>query len=64
MAKARITEVMMDDTSINVSKEVDLVFSIANSLRGAYKSDKYKDVIIPMITYVVSSAPLQRRSRR
>lgn len=49
MAKTRITEVMMDDTSINVSKEVDLVFSIANSLRGAYKSDKYKDVIIPMI---------------
>jgi len=49
MAKTRITEVMMDDTSINVSREVDLVFSIANSLRGAYKSDKYKDVIIPMI---------------
>jgi type I restriction enzyme M protein len=49
MAKARITEVMMDDSSINVSKEVELVFSIANSLRGAYKSDKYKDVIIPMI---------------
>lgn len=49
MAKSRITEVMMDDTSINVSKEVELVFSIANSLRGAYKSDKYKDVIIPMI---------------
>ncbi|GHV17263.1 hypothetical protein FACS18949_14220 [Clostridia bacterium] len=49
MAKARITEVMMDDSSINVSKEVDLVFSIDNSLRGAYKSDKYKDVIIPMI---------------
>jgi type I restriction enzyme M protein len=49
MAKARITEVMMDDASINVSKEVDLVFSIANSLRGAYKSDKYKDVIIPMM---------------
>lgn len=45
MARARITEVMMDDTSINVSKEVDLVFSIANSLRGAYKPDKYKDVI-------------------
>lgn len=49
MAKARITEVMMDDASLNVSKEVDLVFSIANSLRGAYKPDKYKDVIIPMI---------------
>ena len=42
-------EVMFDDTSIDVSKEVGLVWSIANSLRGAYTSDKYKDVIIPMI---------------
>ena len=49
MAKARITEVMMDDTSINVSKEVELVFSIANSLRGAYKSDKYKDVCVRQV---------------
>jgi type I restriction enzyme M protein len=48
MAKARITEVMMDDTGVDASKEVDLVFSIANTLRGPYKSDKYKDVIIPM----------------
>lgn len=44
-----MTRVMFDDTSINVSKEVALVFSIANTLRGPYKSDKYKDVIIPMI---------------
>ena len=42
-------EVMYDDKSIDVSKEVALVWSIANSLRGPYKSDKYKDVIIPMI---------------
>lgn len=42
-------EVMYDDTSIDVSKEVGLVWSIANSLRGAYTSDKYKDVIIPMV---------------
>ena len=42
-------EVMVDDTSIDVSKEVGLVWSIANSLRGAYTSDKYKDVIIPMV---------------
>lgn len=63
MAKARITKVMMDDTSINVSKEVDLVFSIANSLRGAYKSDKYKDVIIPMIIYVVSNVRSQKRRK-
>lgn len=42
-------DVMFDDTSIDVSKEVGLVWSIANSLRGAYTSDKYKDVIIPMV---------------
>lgn len=41
--------VMFDDNSIDVSKEVGLVWSIANSLRGAYTSDKYKDVIIPMV---------------
>lgn len=33
---------------VDVKKQVDLVFSIANSLRGTYQSDKYKDVIIPM----------------
>lgn len=40
---------MFDDKSIDVSKEVDMVWSIANSLRGTYTSDKYKDVIIPMV---------------
>ena len=49
MAKARITEVMMDDKTIDASKEIAMVFSIANTLRGPYKPDKYKDVIIPMI---------------
>ena len=34
----------MNDT-INVTKEVNMVWSIANKLRGPYKSDKYKDVI-------------------
>lgn len=33
---------------IDVSNEVNFIWSIANRLRGAYKSDKYKDVIIPM----------------
>ena len=42
-------KVMWDDTSINVSKEVAMVWSIANKLRGPYKPDKYKDVIIPMV---------------
>jgi len=49
MAKIYNYEVMFDDTSIDVSKEVALVWSIANSLRGAYTSDKYKEVIIPMV---------------
>lgn len=40
---------LMDYKPVDVSKEVGLVWSIANSLRGAYTSDKYKDVIIPMI---------------
>ena len=49
MAKSKITQVMMDDSTLNVNKEVDMVFSIANTLRGPYKADKYKDIIIPMI---------------
>ena len=49
MAKLYNYDVMFDDTSIDVSKEVALVWSIANSLRGAYTSDKYKEVIIPMV---------------
>ena len=35
-------------SQIDVKKQVDHVFSIANSLRGTYQADKYKDVIIPM----------------
>ena len=42
-------EALYEENSINVNKEIDLVLSIANSLRGPYKADKYKDVIIPMI---------------
>lgn len=39
---------VIDDTPVDVSIEVNLIWSIANKLRGAYQSDKYKDVIIPM----------------
>ena len=49
MAEIDFTKVMMDDTTLDVSKEVAMVFSIANTLRGPYRADKYKDVIIPMI---------------
>lgn len=33
---------------VDVKKQVDTVFSIANTLRGTYQADKYRDVIIPM----------------
>ena len=39
---------MWDDDPVNVTTEVNFIWSIANRLRGAYQSDKYKDVIIPM----------------
>lgn len=41
-------DVMWDDNPIDVTKEVNFIWSIANKLRGPYKGDKYKDVIIPM----------------
>ncbi|MDD7203067.1 MAG: class I SAM-dependent DNA methyltransferase, partial [Coriobacteriaceae bacterium] len=34
---------------IDVKKQIDTVFSIANTLRGTYQPDKYRDVIIPMV---------------
>ena len=39
---------LWDDSPIDVSTEVNFIWSIANKLRGTYQSDKYKDVIIPM----------------
>lgn len=48
MAGNKIIDAMWDDSPIDVSREVNFIWSIANKLRGPYKSDKYKDVIIPM----------------
>ena len=48
MAEKQIVDVMWDDTPIDVSAEVNFIWSVANKLRGPYQSDKYKDVIIPM----------------
>ena len=45
---AKYIDPMWDDKPIEVSSEVNFIWSIANKLRGPYKSDKYKDVIIPM----------------
>lgn len=48
MAERQIIDAMWDDSPVDVSGEVNFIWSIANKLRGTYQSDKYKDVIIPM----------------
>lgn len=48
MGKQVEIDAMWDDSPIDVSTEVNFIWSIANKLRGPYQSDKYKDVIIPM----------------
>lgn len=48
MAEKTAIDAMWDDSPIDVSTEVNFIWSIANKLRGPYQSDKYKDVIIPM----------------
>lgn len=48
MAENKNIDAMWDDSPIDVSTEVNFIWSIANKLRGPYQSDKYKDVIIPM----------------
>lgn len=35
--------------TVSVAKQVSAVFSIAQTLRGTYQADKYRDVIIPMV---------------
>lgn len=39
----------LEEDPIDVSEQVNFIWSIANKLRGPYQSDKYKDVIIPMV---------------
>ncbi|QNO17911.1 type I restriction-modification system subunit M [Caproicibacterium amylolyticum] len=48
MTDKKVIDAMWDDAPIDVSTEVNFIWSIANKLRGPYQSDKYKDVIIPM----------------
>lgn len=49
MAEKQAIDAMWDDAPVDVSTEVNFIWSIANKLRGTYQSDKYKDVIIPMV---------------
>ncbi len=45
----KVINTLWDDNPVDVSTEVNFIWSIANKLRGTYQSDKYKDVIIPMV---------------
>lgn len=38
-----------ENNSVDIKKESDMIWNIANKLRGPYTSDKYKDVILPMV---------------
>ncbi|MDH6604111.1 type I restriction enzyme M protein [Bacilli bacterium PM5-9] len=49
---------------VNISKEVSLVLSIANTLRGAYRADKYRDVIIPMFVIARLEAALKETKEK
>ena len=49
MSEKKIIDAMFDDAPVDVTSEVNFIWSIANKLRGPYQSDKYKDVIIPMV---------------
>lgn len=35
-------------TNVNIAEQVNFIWKIANKLRGPYKPEKYKDVVIPM----------------
>lgn len=49
---------LFQKNDVNISKDVSLVWSIANTLRGAYRADKYRDVIIPMFVLTRLEAAL------
>ena len=49
MAELNKIDALWDDSPVDVTTEVNFIWSIANKLRGTYQSDKYKDVIIPMV---------------
>lgn len=37
------------DVNINISEQANFIWNIANKLRGVYKAESYKEVIIPML---------------
>lgn len=48
MGENLLSTAIWEDIPMDISKESDFIWSIANKLRGVYMPDKYGDVIIPM----------------
>lgn len=44
-----LKNMVWEETPVDVTSESNLIWSIANKLRGSYMPDKYGDVIIPMV---------------
>ena len=44
-------DVMWDDRPVDVTTEVNFIWSIANKLRGPYRSDKYSLISIKMLLF-------------
>ena len=49
---------LFQKNDVQISNIVNTVWSIANTLRGAYRADKYRDVIIPMFVLTRLEAAL------
>lgn len=48
MSENELSKTFLDDTPVDITKEANFIWSIANKLRATYMPDKYGDVIIPM----------------
>ena len=48
MSIQKMIDAAWEETPLDVSKDANFIWSIANKLRGSYMPDKYGDVIIPM----------------
>ncbi len=56
-------DAMWDDNPVDITEEANLIWSIANKLRGSYMPDKYGDVIIPMTIIRRFECALQRTKK-
>lgn len=49
MSSNKTSNMIWDESPVDVTAEANFIWSIANKLRGSYMPDKYGDVIIPMV---------------